>query len=167
MDHPEPPPPWTTFWLSGRVNRQNGNLDEAIRDFQEVLATRVPERGFDFSLDVEVWIELGLALFDRSKLCRSNPALRNEFLQRAAGAFERALAIDPEHKVAHYNSYLIASLLGDAEKSKEHLQLFNRYRPDDNAADRAIAIHRSRHPAANKAAQSIVIYDLTHPDETP
>lgn len=32
------------------------------------------------------------------------------------------------------------------------------YKPDDNAADRAVRIYREKHPAAAAASQAIVIY---------
>jgi tetratricopeptide (TPR) repeat protein len=160
IEHPEPAPAWTASWLSGRVNRQNGYLDEAIRDFEAVLATRVPGRGFDFSLDYEVWNELGLALFDRSKRCSSEEE-QGRFLDRARAALERTIALDPENKDAHYNLWLIAARQRREEDAKRHLEAFHRYRPDDNASDRAIAAHRQKNPAANKAAQSIVIYGLS------
>jgi hypothetical protein len=38
--------------------------------------------------------------------------------------------------------------------------LHARYKPDDNAGDRAIALARARYPAANKAAEAVVIYPL-------
>jgi hypothetical protein len=34
------------------------------------------------------------------------------------------------------------------------------YRIDDNAGDRAVTLHRSRNPAADHAAEAVVIYDL-------
>ncbi|HVR73634.1 MAG TPA: multiheme c-type cytochrome, partial [Planctomycetota bacterium] len=150
--------PWVVSWLSGVVNRQNGFLEDAIRDLERVLETRVPERGFDFSLDYEVLNELGLAYFDRSK--GETGAARAATLERARNAFEKTLAIDSENMTAHYNLYQIAAREGKAEESRKHLANFQRYRPDDNAADRAIAIHRRKNPAANKSAQSIVIYEL-------
>jgi hypothetical protein len=55
------------------------------------------------------------------------------------------------------------SALGDEAKAAEHRTLHERFRPDDNARDRAIAIHRRNHPPADHAAQSIVIYDLQRP----
>ena len=54
----------------------------------------------------------------------------------------------------------IERALGNAKARKRHLELFERYRPDDNAQDRAVRIYRGSHPAADRAAQTIVIYDL-------
>ncbi|MBI4586725.1 MAG: hypothetical protein HY717_22150 [Planctomycetes bacterium] len=158
-EHPEPAAPWTIAWLNGLVNRQNGFLDEAIRDFEAVLSTRVPERGFDFSLDYEVLNELGVALLYRSK--RAGGEERQAYIERARRTFQRAIEIDSENQTAHYNLYLIAESLGDKPAADEHRRLFNRYRPDDNARESAVAIYRSKNPAANHAAQSIVIYYLS------
>jgi hypothetical protein len=48
-------------------------------------------------------------------------------------------------------------------KAAEHRRLHERYRRDDNARDRAIAAARRRDPAADHAAQAIVIYPLQRP----
>ncbi|HKQ39648.1 MAG TPA: hypothetical protein VJ063_16345, partial [Verrucomicrobiae bacterium] len=61
---------------------------------------------------------------------------------------------------AHYNLALIYEQLGDDKRAAEHRRLHEIYRPDDNARDRAISIHRRKNPAADHAAQSIVIYPL-------
>ena len=45
-------------------------------------------------------------------------------------------------------------------EAEKHLAFYRKYKPDDNARDRAIVIHRSANPAANHAAEAIVIYDL-------
>jgi hypothetical protein len=55
---------------------------------------------------------------------------------------------------------LIYAQLGDEKLAEDHRTLHERYRPDDNARDQAIAIHRAKNPAADHAAQSIVIYNL-------
>ncbi len=175
MDQPEPPAPWVVSWLNGLINRQNDNLDAAIRDFESILATRIPDRGFDFSLDYEVWNELGITLFHRSK--QGPEEERKAFLDRSRDAFRHVIAIDSENMTAHWNLYQIAAQLsqfasrrGDAAAqqseilaAREHLDLFQRYKPDDNARDRAHKLHREKNPAANRAAQSIVIYDLKPP----
>jgi tetratricopeptide (TPR) repeat protein len=157
---------WTIAWLNGLVNKQNGFLDESIRQLTSILEDRYPElekRGFDFSRDYEVINELGQTLFERAKMERANPERKQEYLRAAAARFERTLVIDPENLTAHYNLGLIHAALGDAAASERHRKLHERYRPDDNARDRAVAAARRNHPAADHAAQAIVIYDLQHP----
>ena len=155
--------PWTVAWLSGLVNKENGFLDQAIADFERVLATDLSEVGarrFDFSADYEVINELGQALFERAKLERGAPAAagRRHFLEKAAAQFERTL--HAENVTAHYALSLIYSQLGDTRRGADHAALHARYKPDDNARDHAIATHRLANAAANHAAQSIVIYPL-------
>lgn len=157
---------WTIAWLNGLVNKQNGYLDEAIKEFTSILEDRYPElerRGFNFSRDYEVINELGQTLFERAKMERSNPARRDEFLRAAEKRFKDTLAIDTENMTAHYNLGLIYASLGDKAKSEEHRRLHEKYRPDDNARDLAVAAARRRDPAADHAAQAIVIYDLQRP----
>jgi tetratricopeptide (TPR) repeat protein len=158
-------PPWTVAWLSGLVNKENGFLDQAIEDFERVLATgpsEVGARRFDFSADYEVINELGQALFERAKLERGAPAAvrRRELLERAAAQFERTLRLDAENVTAHYVLSLIYAQLGDPRRAADHAAQHARFKPDDNARDHAIATHRLANTAANHAAQSVVIYPL-------
>lgn len=160
-----PAPRWTVAWFNGLVNKQNGFLDKAITEFRSILEDRYPEldqRGFDFSKDYEVINELGQTLFERAKLERgeANRAQRENFLRQAVQRFEKTLALDSENVTAHYNLALIFEQLGENTRAAEHRRAHERYRPDDNARDRAIAIHRRKNPAADHAAQSIVIYPL-------
>ncbi len=163
-----PAPRWTIAWLNGLVNKQNGYLDKAITEFRSILDDRYPEldqRGFDFSKDYEVINELGQTLFERAKRERgdANRAQQLEFLHQAAEQFKKTLALDSENVTAHYNLALIYAQLGDAKLAEEHRRLHERFRPDDNARDRAIAIHRRQNAAADHAAQAIVIYPLQRP----
>lgn len=163
-----PAPRWLVAWFTGLVNKQNGYLDKAITDFRSVLEDRYPEldrRGFDFSKDYEVINELGLTLFERSKQFRgdANKASQRELLEEARRQFEKTLKIDSENITAHYNLALIETALGNEAKAAEHRQLHERYRPDDNARDSAVAVARRSDKAADHAAQSIVIYDLQRP----
>jgi tetratricopeptide (TPR) repeat protein len=158
-------PPWTVGWLNGLVNKENGHLDEAIANFESVLnaaSAEMQARGFDFSRDYEVINELGQTLFERAKMERdpSRADQRTSLLKRAAAAFERTLAVDSENVVAHYALGQIYGLLGDPDRSATHTALHARYKPDENARDRAVALARAANPAANYAAQSIVIYRL-------
>ncbi len=157
---------WTIAWLNGLVNKQNGYLDRAIQDFKSILEDRYPEleeRGFDFSRDYEVINELGQTLFERAKAERGDPVRQREFLEAAARRFRDTLAIDSENVTAHYNLALIHGQLGEREKASEHRAFHERYRPDDNARDRAVSIARRANPAADRAAQATVIYDLRRP----
>jgi tetratricopeptide (TPR) repeat protein len=163
-----PAPRWTLAWFNGLVNKQNGYLDKAISEFRSILEDRYPEldrRRFDFSKDFEVINELGQTLFERAKMERgeANKAARESFLRQAAVQFERTLQIDSENLAAHWNLKLIYEQLGDANLVAKHAALHERYRPDDNARDRAVNIARSRDPAADATAQATIIYKLQRP----
>lgn len=160
-----PAPRWVVAWFTGLVNKQNGYLDKAISEFQSILNDRYPElqtRGFDFGKDYDVINELGQTLFERAKQERGpeRATRRRELLERAAAQFERTLSLDSENVMAHYNLMLLYSELGDETRAAEHRKLHDRYRPDPNATDRAISIHRRNNPAADHAAQAITIYPL-------
>jgi tetratricopeptide (TPR) repeat protein len=81
-------------------------------------------------------------------------------LAESAAYFDRALEIDPEDMPAHYNLSLVYRALGEEDKAKTHAELHLKYKPDDNARDRAVALARAADPAADHAAEAIVIYDL-------
>jgi tetratricopeptide (TPR) repeat protein len=158
-----PAPHWTVAWFNGLVNKQNGFLDQAISEFRSILDDRYPEldkRGFDFSKDYEVINELGQAYFERAKMERGNPDRQKQFLSLAADAFQKTLLIDSENLTAHYTLSLIFAQLGDEAKAAYHRREHDKYRPDDNARDRAISIARRADPAADHAAQATVIYPL-------
>ena len=70
----------------------------------------------------------------------------------------------PENTTAHYNLGLIHNMLGNDKLAAEHRRLHEYYRVDDNARDRAINLHRSNNPAADHAAEAVVIYDLQAPN---
>ncbi len=161
-----PAPRWTVAWFNGLVNKQNGLLDRAITDFKSILEDRYPEldrRGFDFSKDYEVINELGQAYFERAKTERGNPDKQKETLKLAATEFEKTLALDSENLTAHYSLALIYSQLGDKTRAAFHRAEHEKYRPDDNARDRAITIARRADPAADHAAQATIIYPLQRP----
>ena len=100
--HKEPPAPWVINWLTGQINVRNAMFDEAIENFESVLATRVPDRKIDLSLDYEVINELAGALYTRSKQERADGPERREFLMKAIAAYRRTLAIDSENVIAQY-----------------------------------------------------------------
>ena len=164
--HNPPAPPWSVTWFTGLVNKQNGHLDEAIANFMTIIDMKDTQacldRGFDFSQDYVLLAELGQTLFERAKQERgeARKAERERLLNEATKQFEKVLTFDSEDLTAHYNLALIYAQLGDPQRAQEHRALHKRYKPDDNAADRAISTARMNDPAANHAAEQIVIYDL-------
>ena len=157
-----PPAPWVLAWLRSQVNKQNGFLAEAASDLRSVLATRVPDRGFDFSGDYRIAVELGETLLEQAHGLRGDgqEAARQALLAEARRALESALGAEPENLSAHY---LLAGLCrdtGDDACATDHLTAVERYRVDDNARDRAVLVARGRDAAADHAAEAIVIYDL-------
>jgi tetratricopeptide (TPR) repeat protein len=160
-----PAPPWTVTWFTGLVNKQNGRLDAAIASFRAVIGTQFAEarkREFDFSKDYLALGELGQTLYERAKVERGPQAQaqREVLLREAEQWFEKALALDSEDLASHYNLSLIAAALGDEARAEKHRALYARYRPDDNARDTTVAKHRAANPAANHAAEAVVIYPL-------
>jgi tetratricopeptide (TPR) repeat protein len=158
-------PPWSLAWFTGLVNKQYGQLDQAIENFRQLAATRFPEarqRGFDFSKDYRLLNELGQTLFEVAKRERLPPRreVRNALLEEAGLWFTKSLAVDPENATAHHNLALIHDQLGHPSVADAHRRRHLRYKADDNAGDHAIAIHRRRHRAADHAAEAVVIYDL-------
>ncbi len=163
--HDPPAPPWSVLWFSAQVDKQNGFLDEAIAGYEALLAMDTDEtrqRGFDFSKDYRVLNDLGVTLYERAKQERGEARKtgRQGFLERARKAFERVLELEPEDLVAHYNLEFLHQELGDEAKAAFHREKHETYKPDDNARDRALALARAASPAADHAAEAVVIYDL-------
>ena len=158
-------PEWTLAWFSGLVNREQGRLVEAEANFRSIVDQTTEERksrGFDFSRDIEVLNTLGRTLFDRGEQLRLDAQTkeREALLREAAKQFQRSLALDSENTTAHYNLGLIHGELGERELEKKHKTLHLRYKPDDNAQGLAVRLAREKYPAANSAAESLVIYPL-------
>ena len=104
-------------WFTGLVNKQNGYLDDAINNFESIVALDDREtrrRGFDFSRDYRLLNELGQTLYERAKQERgeAHQEQRQKFLRQAVATFRRVLELDPENVTAHYNLDLIYKQLG-------------------------------------------------------
>ncbi len=160
-----PAPPWTLAWFYGVANKQQGHLDQAIENFRSALYDETAERQqrkFDFTKDYVAHNELGQTLFERAKQERGDGRHeeREKLLHLAAIEFEATLKLDPEDVSAHYNLSQLYKLLGDETKAAQERTLHARYKPDDNAQDRAINLARKKSQAANHAAEKLVIYSL-------
>ncbi|HMN95776.1 MAG TPA: multiheme c-type cytochrome [Phycisphaerales bacterium] len=163
--HDPPASPWSTTYFTAIVNRENGFLDAAIADYKTVVASQFPgaaERGFDFSTDYRLLTELGQTIFERARQERGEErrTAREDLLRESAAWLRRALSLDTEYQPAHYALSQVFDLLGDREQAEHHRLLHEKYRVDDNARDVAVAAARRRDPAANHAAEAVVIYDL-------
>ncbi|MFO1064591.1 MAG: multiheme c-type cytochrome [Pirellulales bacterium] len=160
-----PPPEWTAAWLSGEINRQQGYLKEAADNFRKVLYDDTQERRnrkFDFSLDFRVRNQLGLTLLDLAEqsAARGDKADADAYLKQAENEVLQVLKTDSEDLTAHASLAVIYRLLGDKEKAQHHHELHLKYKPDDNAIDVARPIARRQYPAANHAAEQLVVYSL-------
>ena len=162
------PPAWTMAWLSGEVSRQQGFLDDAVNSFRSVLTDKSQElrdRKFDFSFDFRVRNSLGLTLLDLAEVAESRGQAERmqQLIEEARGEFAKTLLVDSEDVTAHANLAAIYKRLGNAEKAEFHGKSHMRYKPDDNAADVARPGARRKYPAADHAAESLVIYWLHRP----
>jgi tetratricopeptide (TPR) repeat protein len=102
-NHKEPAAPWVINWLTGQINASNGLLDEAIVSFESVLATKIPDRKFDFSSDYRVINDLGGTLYARARLeLPVTIPSRREYLLKAIALYRRTIAIDSEDVAAHW-----------------------------------------------------------------
>ena len=155
------PPSWTHAWLSGTVNRQNGNFEAAEELYRGVLNTKVEERGFDFSKDYIVRNSLGGTLFDLARKYQDRDEARFErYLQAANREFLTVLETDSENATAYLNLTQIADLMGDKQARDRYAAKHQRYKLDENASEIALPKAKRKYPAANHAAESVVIFDL-------
>lgn len=165
----EPKPPvWTSAWLSGEIARQQGQFDVAVENFKSVLYDQTEERNkrqFDFSLDYVVRNQLGSAYLDLALAASSaeDNEGKDKYLQLARSEFEKVLKIDSENLMAHANLVTVFERLGIEDQAEFHRQANLRYKPDDNASNLARRPARQKYPAANRAAESTVIYLLQRP----
>jgi tetratricopeptide (TPR) repeat protein len=122
--HKRPAAPWVINWLTGQINSANAYLEEAIKSYESVVNTRVPDRKFDFGLDFVVLDELGKSLYSSARLKPVDSQERRELLKKSIAAYHRTLAIDSEDFDAHYG---LGAAFGDPawgsrtiEKSPAH-----------------------------------------------
>lgn len=161
--HDPPAYPWSVAWFSGLVAKQQGNLSEAAGFLRQIIETPWPlarERGFDFSRDDRVRVELAETLLELSRVGSDGGESRDAILAEAESHLLAVLREDSEHASAHYLLAQVYEMRGDTVPAARHRALHNTYRPDDNALDHAVNAARIRYPAANKAAEAVVLYEL-------
>lgn len=162
--------PWSIRWFSALANRQNGSLEDARADLESLIASNFPqavERGFDFSRDDRVLVEYGNVLMELARRNGGKQGAATECEQlcmQALDAARQALAMDPESVSAWYLMAQAQTELGNAAAAEEARAQHAKYKPDENARDRAVNMARLRDAAANHASEAIVIYDLQRSD---
>jgi hypothetical protein len=163
-----PPPPWTMAWLSGEVARQQGQFDVAAKNFYSVLydvSEDRTKRKFDFSSDYVVRNQLGATYLDLALAAQSrdDEVEYQDHLAAARSEFQKVLELDSENLMAHANLAAIFERLGQAAEAEVHRLANLKYKLDDNASNLARRPARQKYPAANKAAEAVVIYSLQRP----
>ena len=81
-------------------------------------------------------------------------------IREAEAELQQVLEIDSENVTAHANLAEVYAWIGETQKQQHHRRLHQRYKPDDTAAEVAQPAARRKYPAANHAAEALVIYDL-------
>ena len=161
-ENPELKWPWAVDWQASAIARENGDFDESIRRLERIIACGYPvavERGYDFSLDERVWIELATVRFERARRFDSGPAY-DAALVDAESAISRAIKLNPQMARTWFLAATIRAAMGDEAGAVSAEQEFELLRPDDNARDAAIRLARSRSEIADHAAEPLAIYDL-------
>jgi len=167
-DFNPPPYEWSVLYFSAQVNKQNGNLDDAINNFEQMIEGGFEQargKGFDFSKNEMLRVDLAETLFQRGRQERGEARRdsRTQFMRRAVEHLSTALELDSELATAHYLFWQVYTDMGESDLAAEHATLHEKYKVDDNARDRAVSLARQKYPAANKAAEAVVIYDLQRP----
>lgn len=155
---------WSLLWFGAEVASRNGDYAKATENIREILRggfAQAEGKGFDFSKDYRVWDALGNALYQQALLLGETE--RKALMGQAEEAFQTALRYDPENLAAHWGLRQVYLDLGDSEKMQHHTQEHARYKPDDNARDIAVSTARRQYPAANHAAEEVVIHNLQRP----
>jgi tetratricopeptide (TPR) repeat protein len=154
--------PWSIAWFSALVDRERGELDAAMANLRRLAATEFEEartRGFDFSKDDRLLRMLADTLLLQASAANDASA-RKARLDEARSWVGQALELDVQNAESWYLLAQIEQAAGLEAAAAEALAEHAKYKPDDNARDRAVALARQRYPAANHAAEAVVIHDL-------
>ena len=153
---------WSMLWFGALVAERNGDYPKVIENLREILKggfSQAVGRGFDFSKDYRLLNTLASALRQLGLTKQGDE--RVQMMIEARDIYLKASAHDPENMSTHWGLYQVFRDLNEQELATKHLKLHAKYKPDDNAKDEAFAKARKKYPAANRAAEAVVIYELT------
>lgn len=162
------PVPWSVAYWSAVIDLQQGEYERAIAGFADISATQFPEaraRGYDFSRDDRLLVEWATACLERARQLRepAEATRRTELLEQARSLAQAAIDQDQQRSATWYVFLQAVEALGDSEAAARARVEYERYRPDDNARDRAVTAARAANPAADHAAEPAAVYDLQRP----
>ncbi len=153
--------PWQLNYYSGRINFLNGDMHAALADYLKVLSNQYQpavDAGFDFSKDYTFLTELAETYYH---LGRIDSSPENRWLTQAAQTYAEVLRLNPDWSDAYYGLAQIASMQNNTADFDKNLALYQKYKTDDQARNKAISEARRKDPAADKAANQLVIYPLS------
>ena len=108
----------------------------------------------------------GMTEFEATGAAEAQPAFLRGLLQLhnfeypdARASFQEALAIDPEHRQAHYNRMLSLRAQGRGDEAALGEAAFERYSIDE-AAQAVTRAYRAENPGVNLMAQDIHTHEL-------
>ncbi len=158
-------PEWQILWFSALVNKQVGQIDAALHNLMQIYEggfANTTGRRFDFSKDYRFLNELADTAYLKALRLRGPQQAdqRQSNLETALKFYQLALDLDPENSDGHYGISRVYTALGQTPEQEYHARLHEKYKLNDNAKDAAIAAARTKYPAANRAAERVVVYDL-------
>jgi tetratricopeptide (TPR) repeat protein len=160
------PYPWQLDYFAGKLHFLNGRIDQAITAFHHVLDSDYPQArqaGFDFSQDYEFLTELAQAYLQMALM---DPQQQN-WIDQAQQMYNNILAINSEWAAAYYGLFRVAKMQGDDKTADDMQKQYQYYKLDDQIKDRAINAARIKDPAADKAANRVVIYSTQSSEAYP
>ena len=160
--------PWAIDYWGAMVERDRGDLGRAIDGFARAAAgghQGMAERGLDFGRDDRLLVEWANACLERARQLRSDAdaAEREGLVARALELTDRALAQDVERARSWWVRSVALEAAGRADEASVARERHERYRPDDNARDRAVRAARGADPVADHAAEPGAIHALQRP----
>lgn len=131
-----------TAWVWGTTLQEDGRYEEAVLAYLRVVELFPEDRG--------AWRNMGIS-----------HRLNNNF-KPAIDALDRALAIDPEDRIAHYHRMLCLRAIGRTADADAAEAAYNLYQIDESAQELTKEF-RIQNPGVNLETQLVHVHELTRP----
>ena len=156
---------WQLAYFAGLTDLHNGFIEKSLENFSRVYRTEfknAQEANFDFSKDYKFVTLYAQTVFQRSKML--NGDAQRKHYQQSLQLFKEVLLLNPEWADAHFGLFQLYTAMDNHEMAKIHKDFHQKYKTDDNAHDKVIALARAKNKAADHAAEAIAIYHLNKKD---